>query len=140
MNPRSILLLRLLILPVLLWNVQCALAFILQPAIYAPGFLLAGVPGAAAVRGMGILFLMWNVPYVVALIHPLRFRVSLYEAAGMQALGFVGEMLLLTGLPEGYGLLRASILRFVWFDAAGLLLLLLVVMLVRRQNPARARV
>ena len=139
MNPRSTTLPRLLILPVLIWNVQCALAFLLQPEAYAPGCMLTGVPGAAAVRGMGILFVMWNIPYLVAFIHPLRFRVSLYESAGMQALGFVGEMLLLAGLPAGYDPLRASILRFVGFDGVGVLLLLLALTLVR-QNAARARV
>jgi hypothetical protein len=30
-------------------------------------------------RGIGVLFLMWNVPYLVALWHPIRHRISLYE-------------------------------------------------------------
>lgn len=129
---------RLFLFPVLAWNLQCALAFVFAPQAYAPGFGLAGVPGAAAVRGMGILFLMWNVPYALALADPLRFRVSLYEAVAMQALGFAGETLLLWGLPTGFDLLRASILRFIWFDAAGLLLLLLALIAARRLFSARA--
>lgn len=124
------LLARLMIFPVLAWNVQCALAFLLQPDAYAPGFELSGAPGAAAVRGMGILFLMWNIPYAVALSDPLLRRVSLYESAAMQAVALVGETLLLAGLPAGVPGLRASILRFIWFDAAGLLLLLAAVVLV----------
>ncbi len=132
---RPALLARLLILPVLAWNVQCAAAFLLWPEAYAPGFGLAGVPGAAAVRGMGILFLMWNVPYAVAAWNPLRWRVSLHEAAAMQAIGLLGESLLLAGLPASENLLRASVLRFVVFDAAGLLLLLAAVVLVARQKP-----
>lgn len=134
---RPALLARLLILPVLAWNVQCAAAFVLWPHAYAPGFALSGVPGAAAVRGMGILFLMWNVPYAVAAWNPLRWRVSLYEAAAMQAIGLVGESLLLAGLPGNEAALRAAVARFVAFDAAGLLLLLAAVALVARQKPER---
>jgi len=130
------LLARLLILPVLAWNVQCALAFLFQPEVYAPGFELSGVAGAAAVRGMGILFLMWNIPYAVALSDPLRRRVSLYESAAMQAVALVGETLLLFSLPDGFPMLRASILRFIAFDAAGLLLLLAAVGLVLSRRRA----
>ena len=68
------------------WNVQCALAFLVAPAGFAAGFELTGAPGEAAVRGVGVLFLMWNVPYAVALSHPLRRHVSLYEALAMQML------------------------------------------------------
>ncbi len=131
------LLARIFIIPVLAWNVQCALAFLIQPATYAPGFELSGVAGTAAVRGMGILFLMWNIPYAVALSDPLRRRVSLHESAAMQAVALVGETLLLLSLPDGFPVLRASILRFIWFDAAGLLLLLAAVALVR-SRPAAA--
>ncbi|HEY9089098.1 MAG TPA: hypothetical protein VIO36_13080 [Anaerolineaceae bacterium] len=139
MNGFSSWLPRVLIFPVLAWNLQCALAFLIAPQAYAPGFLLEGTPGAAAVRGMGILFLMWNVPYALALVDPRRLRVSLIEAAVMQGVGFVGETLLLAGLPAGFGLLRASILRFIWFDGAGLLLLLLALAAAsRRFSAARA--
>ena len=67
----------------------------LAPATFAPGFELGGAAGAAAVRGMGVLFLMWNVPYAVALWHPVRYRMSLYEAITMQAIGLIGESLIL---------------------------------------------
>ncbi len=51
--------------------------------------------------GMGVLFLMWNVPYAVALWHPLRHRISLYEALAMQAIGLLGESLIYLSLsPE----------------------------------------
>ena len=41
-------------------NVQCAVSFVLWPGAYAGGFELEGVPGAAAGRGLGVAFLMWN--------------------------------------------------------------------------------
>ena len=132
---------RLLIAVVFIWNVQCALAFLISPVPYAAGFELSGEPGEAVLRGMGVLFLMWNVPYAVALWHPVRFRVSLYEALAMQSLGLLGESLILLTLPPVHFLARASIVRFIRFDAAGLLLLLAAAWLTsafRGRLPGRA--
>jgi hypothetical protein len=128
----SLLLARLAILLVFLWNVQCALAFLFWPERFAQSFELSGAPGEAAVRGMGVLFLMWNVPYAVALWHPLRYRISLYEASAMQAIGLVGESIILISLPPAHATLQASLLRFIAFDGAGLILLLLAIWLVHR--------
>ena len=114
---------RLLIGVVFFLNVQCALAFLITPRNYAPAFELGGAPGAGMVRGMGILFLMWNVPYAVALWQPLRHFVSLTEAVVMQAVGLVGESLVWLELPLQHATARDSILRFIWFDGGGLILL-----------------
>ncbi len=114
---------RLLIAIVAAWNLECAAAFLRQPQAFAPAFELSGVPGAAAVRGTAVLFVMWNIPYLVALWHPRRQRVSLGEALAMQAVGLLGEGLILAHLPEAHALLRASLWRFILFDAAGLVLL-----------------
>jgi len=111
---------RALVGAVLFLNVQCALAFILNPGKYAPAFELQGEAGRAAVQGMGILFLMWNIPYAAAFWHPLRRWYSLNEALMMQAIGFAGECLLLTSLPVGHETLRSSITRFIIFDGVGL--------------------
>jgi len=127
---------RLLIGSVFLWNVQCAIAFLLAPATFAPGFELGGVAGEAAVRGMGVLFLMWNVPYAVALWHPIRYRVSLYEAVAMQAIGLIGESLILWSLAGGHPLAAGSVARFIAFDGAGLVLLILAAWLTRRHLPS----
>lgn len=115
---------RLLIAIVTAWNLQAALVFTLWPERFAPGFELSGVPGAAAVRGTGILFLMWNVPYLVALLHPRKYRTALGMALAMQCIGLVGESLILFTLPDGHALLSASITRFIVFDGSGLVLLL----------------
>lgn len=114
---------RATIAPVLAWNLECAIAFIAQPQLYAAGFEVAGVGGEALVRGMGVLFVMWNVPYGVALWHPQRRRVSLVEALVMQGIGLIGESALLLALPPGHALLRATTERFILFDAVGVLLL-----------------
>ena len=113
-----------LILVVLLLNLQAAVLFLTAPQGFIGAFELAGVPGRAAVQGVGILFLMWQVPYVFAAVNPVQNRVSLVSACLMQLIGLAGETLLLVSIPAEYGLLRGSITRFIWFDAAGLVLLL----------------
>lgn len=115
------------------WNLQAALAFLLAPGTYAPGFELSGAPGAAMIRGLGVLFLMWNVPYAVALWHPVRQRVSLYEAAAMQAIGLIGESLILGSLGGQHPAAAASVTRFIAFDGAGLVLLALAAWVTRRR-------
>jgi hypothetical protein len=121
---------RLLIAVVVTWNLECALVFWFNPGIFAPGFELAGIPGAAAVRGFAVLFVMWNIPYLVALWHPQHNHVSLWEALGMQAVGVIGESFILFSLPAGHVILHASLLRFISFDAAGVVALLGAVLLV----------
>jgi hypothetical protein len=130
---------RVLVAIVTGWNLQVALVFILWPERFMHGFELAGVPGAAAVRGTGILFLMWNVPYLVALWHPRKYRLALGIAILMQLIGLVGESLILFTLPDGHALLGASITRFITFDGGGLLLLAVAFWLVRRDSNSQVR-
>jgi hypothetical protein len=130
--PKRLLLARLAIALVLLWNIQCAFAFLLWPTRFTAGFELSGAPGAAALRGVGVLFLMWNIPYAVALWHPVRYRISLYEATAMQAIGLLGETFIWLSQPPAHFMLRASLLRFIAFDGAGLGLLLLAIWLAPR--------
>ncbi len=114
-------------------NLQCAVLFLILPARFAPGFELVGIPGEAAIQGTGILFLMWNIPYLFAFRDPLKHRVSFIEAVLMQAIGLIGEGMLLTGLPGEHIVLRNSISRFILFDAAGLLSLCAAFFLVNRK-------
>jgi hypothetical protein len=85
-------------------------------------------------RGLGVLFVMWNVPYVVALWHPVRHRISLYEALAMQTIGMVGESIIYLSLPAIHDLLRASIVRFIGFDTLGLVLLAVAAWITRRSK------
>ncbi len=120
---------------VFFFNIQCALAFLFTPAFYAPAFDLNGSAGENAIRGFGILFLMWNVPYAFALYHPRRYRVSLVQAAIMQAIGVAGESILRFSLNDPSPLLTSSINRFILFDGSGLMLLVIAWILVQK-NPA----
>ena len=85
-------------------------------------------------RGLGVLFVMWNVPYAVALWHPVRHRISLYEALAMQTIGLVGESIIYLSLPTIHDLLQGSILRFIGFDALGLVLLAVAAWITRRSK------
>lgn len=116
---------RVLIGLVALFNVQCALAFLISPEQFAPGLELSGDVGSGMVRGLGILFLMWNVPYLVAVMDPIHRRSAVYEAVVMQSIGFVGESILLATFPAGHPLIGSTLLRFIYFDGSGLIALLL---------------
>jgi hypothetical protein len=115
---------------VLFANVQCAVAFWLAPAGYAPMFELAGAAGQAAVQGVAVLFLMWNVPYAVALWHPRRHRLALWQAVVMQALGVAGETLIWWQMPAAHAVLRGSLEHFIAFDGGALVVLCLAAALM----------
>ena len=104
-------------------NVQCAASFVLWPDAYAPSFEVAGVPGAAAVQGLGIAFLMWNATYPAVIANPRRFRALYAVVLVQQAVGLASESWILLSLPAGHAALAASIVRFIAFDAAGLVLM-----------------
>ena len=125
---------RVLIALVLAANLQCALAFIWAPALYGASFGIDSPTSAAVIRGFGILFLMWNVPYAFALAHPVRHRISLIEAITMQGIGLVGEsgMRLLDGATSMPA--ANAIERFMWFDGIGLVFLLAAFVVTRIQE------
>jgi len=125
---------RVLIGLVLFINLQCALVFFANPVGFTSAYELNGVPGAAAIRALGLLFLMWNVPYAVAFANPVKYRVSLFEALVMQGIGLTGETLIWYSLPIEHPILRSSILRFIVFDGAGLLSLAVSAWLTRNQK------
>ena len=127
---------RLLIGAVLFFNLQCALAFLANPAAYTAGFGLSGAAGAGMLRGMGLLFVMWNVPYVFACYHPVKFRISLVEAIIMQTIGLLGETWILFSTDYQNPLITSTVLRFIVFDGGGLVLLLLAFLL---SNPKKNR-
>lgn len=123
---------RLLITPVIFFNLQCSLVFLITPGRYAASFDLHEPPGLYMIQGLGLLFLMWNIPYLTALIDPIRHTTSLTEAVIMQAIGAFGETILLLNIPTEYQNLQASVIRFIYFDAGGLLILLAAWLFRRR--------
>jgi hypothetical protein len=127
---------RILIGFVLVMNLQCSLLFLFRPDRYASGFELVGETGKAYVRGIGLLFLMWNVPYFVAVLDPIKNQTSLFEAIVMQSIGLVGETILVLALTGGHPLLVNTMTRFIIFDSLGLVSLLASAWITRDHRAA----
>lgn len=103
-------------------NVWCAVAFIVNPQAFAGAYELQGAAGEVAVRGMGVVFLMWNATYPLYIFKPDRFFVLGGVIIVQQVIGCIGESIILATLGAGHEILTSSILRFIAFDVGGLLL------------------
>ena len=120
------------------FNLQAAAQFLASPGRFAAGFELTGAAGDAMIRGMGLLFLMWNIPYLVALLDPLKHHVSLVEAVIMQFIGVTGESAMLILFTGEHPALQQTVMRFIYFDGAGFLAMLaaLIIILAVRKRLA----
>jgi hypothetical protein len=123
----------ILISTVFIINIQAGIDFYLKPEKYTAAYELSGIPGEISVAGVGLLFIMWNVPYAFALWNPVKNTISLLQAIIMQAFGVIGETTLLYRFSDlEFPHLASSIKRFIFFDGAGLILLLLAAFLMYR--------
>lgn len=104
-------------------NVTCALEFIIAPEAFLGAYELSGVGGAAAIQGMGIAFLMWNVTYPLFIWHPARSAVLGALILIQQLIGCLGETVIILSIPASSLLLASSVARFMAFDGAGLILM-----------------
>lgn len=111
-------------------NIHCAISFIVDPGPYAWNFGLRGDSGNFAVCGLGITFLMWNATYPVFIALPNRFKVVGGIVLAQQLIGLIGESLLLAYLPHASFLFAESIMRFIYFDAFGLLIMTIAFVLL----------
>ena len=124
---------RLLIGVVFFINVQCALQFLIWPGAYTAAYELAGPSSETIVRSFGICFLMWNATYPPAIAHPERHRVLFGVIIAQQVIGLIGESLLYANLDPSLSVLGSSIMRFIVFDAAGLICLVCAFFLSRKR-------
>jgi hypothetical protein len=116
-------------------NISCALAFIARPQTYAPSFEVSGVAGEVLVRGIGILFLMWNATYPLAIWHPERYRWLFLIIIVQQAIGVIGEGGMLLALAPGHAALAATGRRFVAFDGGGLVAMMISFIVTHATRP-----
>jgi hypothetical protein len=119
---------RIAVLIVFILNVMCAIQFIADPMRNAAAYgLPATQESAAMVAGLGVAFLMWNVTYPAVICSPRRFRALYVVVLIQQLVGLVGESFIWWRLIDaglGSGLMAAGIMRFVVFDAGGLIIML----------------
>ena len=113
-------------------NVQCALQFVLWPEAYTAAYQLQGASACVIVQSFGICFLMWNATYPPVIVRPDRYRVLFGVVLAQQTIGLVGESMLFVGLGPGLEQLSASVMRFIMFDAAGLVALAVAFALAHR--------
>lgn len=123
---------RLLVSAVFAVNLYCIIVFICYPQDFIRAYELSGVPGIAALQGLGVAFLMWNVTYPLVIVQPQKQRVVFAIVLVQQTVGLIGETVILLNLADGYRLLASNILRFIVFDAAGLVLLAVAFLLSRK--------
>lgn len=126
---------RALVTAVFAINVQCALQFVAAPAAYAPAYQVEGPGALAFVQTVGILFLMWNATYLPVIAQPARHRACFAVIVAQQALGLASETALRAGMGPDLAGLSASIARFIAFDAAGLVLLVVAFFISLPQQP-----
>ena len=122
---------RALVALVFVINVQCALQFVLWPSAYTAAYQLEGISAEAVVRSIGICFLMWNATYPPVIVRPFKYRVLFGVVIAQQVIGLVGESLLLATLGPDLPILASSVIRFIAFDAAGLVVLVVAFFLSR---------
>lgn len=127
------------VLAVLLWNLSAALPFILAPEAYASAFELSGTVGAVLTRSIGVLFVMWVIPYFPVLRDPERYRMFLMVIIIQQLIGLGAETWMAFTLPAGHAALLATGRRFIAFDAAGMVLLTVAWMLTHHAAPDVAK-
>jgi hypothetical protein len=145
---------RIVVLAVFIINVQCAVSFLIWPGDAASAYGLSGIGGQAAVCGIAVAFLMWNVTYPLVILWPQK-NVKLFVIVLIQqAVGLVGELAILASVlaqASGQGVsgadyaqctqLASGITRFIAFDAAGLVLMaaafVFLVLTHRRSRPQR---
>jgi len=104
-------------------NITCAMAFICQPDKYVGGFEVGGIQGRLVVQAMGILFLMWNATYPPVIMNPIKQKTLFGVILAQQAIGVIGESWLMITIPAGHPVLQATVMRFIYFDGAGLILM-----------------
>lgn len=129
---------RIAVFLVFVINVQCALSFLFFPELYIEAYELSGLSGEVALQGIAVAFLMWNATYPLVIIDPEKYRTLYGVVLAQQLIGLVGESAILLSIPEGHIALSASILRFIAFDGAGLILMglaFIVLFYTKKRTP-----
>lgn len=122
---------RVVVLAVFLMNLWCIVGFFFFPERYSGYYELSGLAGNVAIRGIAVAFLMWNVTFPFVIFHPLK-NLTVYTIVLIQqAVGLIGESIILQGIESGHSMLSSSIERFIFFDGLGLISMLVAYIFLR---------
>ena len=124
---------RLLVLLVFISNMYCAVMFFLNPGDYTAAFQISGEGAQTAIAGVGVAFAMWNVTYLPIIVFPYKFTMLFGVVVAQQIIGLAGETYLYLGLGPAQAIVASSIMRFIIFDAIGLVLLIIALTLSMRR-------
>ncbi|MDR0298299.1 MAG: hypothetical protein LBI11_06600 [Streptococcaceae bacterium] len=125
---------RLAVTAVFALNVDCALNFIFRPAEFLTAYGLSGLEGMAAIQGLGVAFLMWNATYPAVIWQPRKNCTLFVILLIQQLIGLVGESFIALHTT---GILQLSIFKFIFFDAADLILLSLAFAFLALAKPRK---
>ena len=124
---------RLLVLLVFASNMYCAAMFFLNPGDFTAAYQLTGEGAQTVIAGMGVAFAMWNATYIPLIVFPYKFTLLFWVVLAQQIIGLAGETYLYMGLGPEQAILASSIMRFIIFDAVGLVLLIIASILSMRR-------
>lgn len=89
-----------------LFNLQATFVFHPYPEKYISRFELEGAVRTSMLRGLGVLFVIWNFPYAMALWYPIHHLLFLYEALSMVTIGYFREAIIFTKPPGIYSSIK----------------------------------
>ena len=131
---------RLLVLAVFICNMQCVYVFMLHPEDAVAAYQLAGLGAVPVARSIGISFLLWNCTYPLAIYKPDRYRTVFGIVVFQQAIALILEIWLLLTLGPEQQMLSHAIIKFIRFDAPGIVFLSLAFYLARPSKTGQVHI
>ena len=122
---------RILILFVFACNMECVYSFMVHPEDAIAAYQLAGLGAEPVARSIGISFLLWNCTYPLPIYKPDRYRTVFGIVVFQQAIALILEIWLLFTLGPEQHILADAIIKFIRFDAPGIVFLSLAYYLTR---------
>lgn len=131
---------RIFIFAVFACNMQCVYSFMVHPEDAIAAYQLAGLGAEPVARSIGISFLLWNCTYPLPIFKPDRYRTIFGIVVFQQAIALLLEIWLLFTLGPEQQILANAIIKFIRFDAPGIVLLGLAFFLSRPSKTGQIKV
>ena len=122
---------RILVLAVFLCNMECVYSFMAHPERAIGAYQLAGLGAEPVARSIGISFLLWNCTFPLVIYKPDRYRTVFGIVVFQQAIALILEIWLLGTLGPEQQILSNAIIKFIRFDAPGIVFLISAFILTR---------